>query len=220
MEDTGIILTAEMVTKYHTGASICGKIYNELKNLIINENKRCVKELSEIGNTRMLEELSKIYKKEKDKNIAFPVSISLNNCIENFVYDYNNPDSEYNTIKDTDVIKIEFGVSISGCISIIGETFTINENKQVDEINTFLTKIQKDIIKRIKHEETADEIRMYIESKSTDNDVFPIENCMSYQQEVGQLTGSESKYMILNYKKYYDKDDYLIGPENINYEFE
>jgi methionine aminopeptidase len=219
MEDDRV-LTDNMVTKYHTSASICGKVYSHLKHQITNENERNVLTLTKLGNTLILEELSNIYKKSKDKNIAFPVSISLNNCVGNYIYNHENPDSEFNTIKETDVIKIELGVSIDGCISILAETFTINENVEIKTITDFLDKMQRELVKKIKHEETADEMRMLFESKCTDNGIFPVENCMSYQQLEGQLNGDALKYMILNYRKYYDMEDYLISPENINYEFE
>jgi hypothetical protein len=49
---------------------------------------------------------------------------------------------------------------------------------------------------------------------------IPIENCISYQQDSGLLKSDDYKYLIFNYRKYYDMDDYLITPENINYEFE
>jgi methionine aminopeptidase len=219
MEDDRV-LTDNMVTKYHTAASICGKVYDYLKNKIINEQHRDLLQLTSYGNQCIQEELKSIYKKEKDKNIAFPVSISLNNCLGNYIYNHDNPNSEYNIIKDSDIIKIELGVSISGCISILAETFTINNNLEIKKVNNFLDKMQKEILKKIKHEETADEIRILIESKCTDHNVFPIENCMSNQHLEGQLSGDSLKYMILNYQKYYDMNDYLISPENVNYEFE
>lgn len=208
----------ENLTYYNQAASICGKIYNELKCDIKNGHRN-IKEISIKGNNRILEELSLIYKKKSYdyKNIAFPVSISLNNCIANYVYDENK---ENNTIKDDSIIKIELGVSIGGCISIFAETFTICENLRILEITKFLQHLQKDIINMVCHEQTADEVRMYIESQCTENDVFPIENCTSYQQENGFLYTSNSKYMILNYKKKYDSDDVLLSSENINYEFE
>lgn len=205
-----------METKYHIAASICGKIFNELKYDIINRNERDIKKLSEQGNKRILEELSIIYKKEKDKNIAYPVSISLNNCIGNYIYDDN---IDFNTITDDSVIKIELGVSISGYISILCETFTINKNQKIQDINNFLSNLQKDIIKRVKNKETGDEIRIFIESRCTENNVFPVENCNSYYHENGFLKTNDSKYMILNYKKCYDNDEILIN-ENVNYEFE
>ena len=213
------ILTDDIVTKYNVAASICGKVYLELKEKI-KSGERNLKDISTYGNKRITGELETMYKKEKDKRIAFPVSISLNNCLGNYVYDYQNSNSEYNTIKDTDVIKIELGVCIGGCISVLCETFTLDDNPQIKEITEFLDKMQNDLVKRIKHEETADELRIYFESKCTDNDIFPVENCISYQQSPGLLKSEDGKYLIFNYRKYYDMDDYLITPENINYEFE
>jgi methionine aminopeptidase len=215
-----MVLNNDIIDKYNSAANICGKVFNKIKQYIIERNERDVRKLSIYGNELLLEELNLIYKKETSKYIAFPVSISLNNCISNYIYDYSNVDSEYNIIKDSDVIKIGLGVSICGCIAMLTETFMLNETDEVKRAIHFLNKIQKDITKLIKHEQTADEMRIYIESKSTNNNVFPVENCISYQQDVGHLYTDESKYMILNYCKYYDMDDYLISPENINYEFE
>lgn len=212
-------VTAIDITKYHVAAGICSKIYKELKNKIINDHIRSLKELSEYGNNRIKEELSNIYKKEQN-NIAFPVSISLNNIVSNYVYDYSDINSVYNTINDSDIIKIELGVSIGGCISILCETFTIQSNKFIEKTIDFLNNIQEDILEMIKHEETVDEIRIFIESKCTENNVFPIENCISLEQENKYLMTFECKYMILNYTKKIDINDNYTSPENINFEFE
>lgn len=212
MNDKSPELTDIIITKYNSASLICGKIYNELKSSILNGNYD-IKYLCNFGNTRIQEELSKIYKKE-EKNIAFPVSISLNNTVSNSSSEYDS------TIKLDDIIKIELGVSISGYISVLAETFTISLNQQVDDINKFLIDIQNNILVKIKQDETGDEIRMYIESQCTNNNVFPIENCISFQQEENFLTTFDSKYMILNYKKYYNKNDELISKFNDNYIFE
>ena len=214
------VLTDIIITKYHVSASICGKVYNQLKTKIITENERNILTLTKLGNQLILDELNNVYKKSKDKNIAFPVSISLNNCVGNYIYNHDNPTSHFNTINELDVIKIELGVSIDGCISILAETFTINENPKVKTITDFLDKMQKVLVKQIKHEETVDEMRILFENKCIDHGVFPVENCMSYQQSEGHLKEDTLKYMVLNYHKYYDRNDYLISPENINYEFE
>lgn len=203
-------LTDSIITKYNNAALICGKVYNELKNNIMNGENN-IESICKYGNERILEELSKIYKKEIDKNIAFPVTISTNNYLGN---------SNALNLKEDDVIKIELGVSISGYISILAETFTKIENKKISLINKFLIDIQKNILTQIKHGETGDEIRMYIESECTKKNLFPIENCISSQQEHGYLTKDDSKYMILNYKKYFNSNDELISKLNMNYEFE
>ena len=45
-------------------------------------------------------------KKEKVKGIAFPLSISLNNCTGNYIYEESMKD--YNLIKEGDVVLLEW----------------------------------------------------------------------------------------------------------------
>lgn len=207
------ILTDAIITKYNSAALICGKIYNEIKYKIINEQQYNIDLLAKFGNERIQEELSKIYKKISDKNIAFPVSICLNNCL-------GNNSNLITNIQLDDVIKIELGVSIDGYISILAETFTITENKSITKINKFLNNVQENILSQIKDGETGDEIRIYIETECIKHNLFPTENCISFQQEKGYLQIEDSKYMILNYKRYYDTNDIEISKLNNNYEFE
>ena len=133
-----------------------------------------------------------IYKKEENKGIAFPTSISLNNCVGNYIYDSNQ---EYNKIKNGDVIKIELGIQISGCIAILGETICEREASERDatprEILTFLNKLKKDIVSAIRVGETNYEIKYLIQSKCTEIGYFPVENTTSYQS-------SESQFYHLN----------------------
>ena len=213
-------MESDTLGKYNTASSICNKVWLKIKDKVIKENERNLNTLTKFGNILIINELNSVYKKEKEKHIAFPLSICLNNCIGNYIYDEEPLDKNENLIKDDDIIKVELGISIGGCISILAETFTVNINKEIENINEFLGKLQKTLLKKIKHEECADEIRIFIESQCTYNNIFPVENCISYQHDIGELANDSLKYMILNYRKYYDKDDYLIGPENINYEFE
>ena len=208
------LLTSEIISKYNTSATICGKVYKKLKELIFLNKERNIKTLCTLGNQMIISELNMIYKKIKDKNIAFPVNISLNNVISNYTGINND------VIKNTDIIKIKLGVSLDGCISVLTETFVIEDNKPIEKVITFLNKIEKDILEMIKHEETVDEIRIFIESKCTSEVVFPISNCISYQQKQSNIKTLDSKYMILNYVPYYDRNDDLQTEENINFEFE
>lgn len=208
------VLSSDTIAKYNTSATICGKVYKHLKELVISNEERNIKKLCDTGNQMILTELSSIYKKDKDKNIAFPVSISLNNMISNHTGQIDID------IKDTDIIKIKLGVSLSGCISILTETFVIKETPVVEIVIKFLDDISDDILEMIKHEETVDEVRIFIESKCTEQIVFPIPNCISYQQEQSFIKTLDSKYMILNHIAKYDINDYLITEQNINFEFE
>lgn len=209
---------------YNLAASICSKIYDEIKCKILIEFKENnvksidILELIEYGNKRILEETSLVFKKsKKTKGIACPVSITTNNTILYYTYDFDNKKNPLNYIKETDIIKINLGVTINDCIANLCETFTIIENKKVNKVIKFLNKISNEIEETIKPGETNDEIRILIESKCTEKDIFPIENCISFQH-FDELY--ESKFLILNYKKRYDLNDNLLGFDNLCFEYE
>lgn len=208
---------------YNLAASICTKIYDEIKGKILIEFKENnvksmdINPLLEYGNKRILEETSLVFKKsKKTKGIACPISITTNNTVLYYTYDYlkENP---LNFIKETDIIKINLGVVINDCVANLCETFTIIENKKINKIIKCLNKIIDQIEDTIEPGEINDEIRILIESKCTEKGIFPIENCISFQHEPKY---DESKYLILNYKKRYNLDDNLIGLQNLCFEYE
>jgi methionine aminopeptidase len=154
---------------------------------------------------------------EKHKGLAFPTSISLNNCVGNYILE--NGQDDYNTIKDGDIVKIEVGVNIGGCIAVCGET--INARKKTDKYVKFLNTLQKGVVKRLKGTDTInDDIKTYIERECTNNNCFPVENTFSYQHVNGHLKTADSKYIVLNHKKYYDEGDNLIVDENICFDID
>lgn len=62
-----------------------------------------------------------VFKKEKEikKGIAFPTSVSVNNCICHFSPTKNDPDHE---LKEGDVVKIDLGAHIDGFIAVAAHT--------------------------------------------------------------------------------------------------
>lgn len=64
-----------------------------------------VREICEFGDSLLLEETGKVFKKEKDlkKGIAFPTCVSVNNCICH--YSPVPSEADY-TLKDEDVAKV------------------------------------------------------------------------------------------------------------------
>ena len=64
-----------------------------------------VRETCEHGDKLLLEETSKVFKKEKElkKGIAFPTCISVNNCICHFSPIASEPDL---ILKEEDVVKV------------------------------------------------------------------------------------------------------------------
>jgi len=124
------VISEQDLTKYNTCAKICGTIMTEIVSKIQSSELLNTQALNEYGDNRIKEECSKIYKREIIKGIAFPTSISLNNCVSNYIYENGN--DEFNMIKPGDVVKIDLGVNLGGCISILGETI-IYKNKDEQE---------------------------------------------------------------------------------------
>uniref|UniRef100_A0A8C2DNI6 Proliferation-associated protein 2G4-like n=1 Tax=Cyprinus carpio TaxID=7962 RepID=A0A8C2DNI6_CYPCA len=113
-----------VVTKYKMG----GDIANQVLRVVIDAAKPGVSVLSLCvkGDAFIMTETGKIFKKEKDmkKGIAFPTSVSVNNCVCHFSPLKSDPDY---TLKDGDLVKIDLGVHVDGFISNVAHSFVIGE---------------------------------------------------------------------------------------------
>ena len=201
-----------IITKYNTSARISGVVMRELVSKIQKGELLNVKELCKLGDNMIKLECDKVYKRETVKGISFPTSISLNNCTGNYIYE-EDVDLK---ISVNDVVKIDLGVNIGGSIARLGETIVYN--LESDKYIEFLNGLQRDVIKYMKAGMVNDDIKMMIESKCTNMGCFPIENCTSYQHNT-ELE-MDVKYILLNFKKYYDEDDNLVVNPNICFDIE
>ncbi|XP_055311568.1 proliferation-associated protein 2G4 [Sitodiplosis mosellana] len=108
-----------VVTKY----KLAGEIVNRTLKVLLSEVApgKSVKEICEKGDQLLLDETSKVFKKEKDikKGIAFPTCLSVNNCICHFSPTKNDPDY---VLKEGDVVKIDLGAHIDGFIAVAAHT--------------------------------------------------------------------------------------------------
>lgn len=223
------VISAENLTKYNAAAKICGVVMSEIVSKIKSGEILSTRDLNQYGDRRIDEECASIYKRET-RGVAFTTSISLNNCVSNYVHEASN--DTFNTIRSGDVVKIELGVNIGGCISVLGETIYVERaseseasESEASETNQsryiqFLDELSKEVVDLLVPGATNDDIRIRIESKCTEMGCFPVENTTSYQHCGGQLDIPESKYIITNYQKYYDHDDNLAVLENLCFEFE
>jgi methionine aminopeptidase len=213
------------LTKYNTAARICGDVYNMLKTSILQNDIVDIKTLYNMGMDEITKRCDNIFKSIDRKGVAFPISINLNNCIDNFTYsdlDSTNVSDLVSTnvsiIKLNDIVKIKLGVDIDGCIAMYCDTFIYNKENECNTTIDFLHNMKKEIVKQVFPGNTNDELKIFIESKCTDNDCFPLINCKSFEHLDNQIYNTNGKYVILNYKKLYDKNDYLIH-ENTCFEF-
>uniref|UniRef100_A0A4W4E0L0 Peptidase M24 domain-containing protein n=1 Tax=Electrophorus electricus TaxID=8005 RepID=A0A4W4E0L0_ELEEL len=116
-----------VVTKYKMG----GDIANQALKMVIEAAKPGVSVLSlcEKGDSYIMTETGKVFKKEKDmkKGIAFPTSVSVNNCVCHFSPLKSDPDY---TLKDGDLVKIDLGVHVDGFISNVAHSFVVGASKE------------------------------------------------------------------------------------------
>lgn len=205
-------------SRYKTASEINKEVEKRLIEEI-EKGELSVKKLSSIGNDLIKQQLECVYKREKTKFIGFPVSISIGNCVGNYIYEPNN--DEYNVIKENDVFKIQFGVNIAGCISMYGNTFVYKNNKvSIAETNDLFIKLKKICEKTMFATETNDTLRQHLEIECSKYGYRPLENNVSYQGDKSELSHSDSKYIVLNHQKRTDIDGNILSHPNECFEFE
>jgi methionine aminopeptidase len=277
--------TQEDYNKYNTAAGICGGVYRTLVEMIQIGKERDVLALHRLGMNLLRHELDGVYRKERAKWIAYPVSISINDCVGEYIYEKDKND--YNTIYGGDIVKIELGVNIAGAIARYGETFiashtsehdsedvashsdvssdtshtshtshtsdTSHTSADTDDSHTSRTDdshtsseddseddvsdddsddtcgmtpldLLDDIASRIRQVLVPggvnDDVKMTVESQLTEHGYFPVENTMSWAHLEGQMNTDDSKYILLNQRKYYDEEGEEVSAPNLCFDFE
>ena len=115
-------------------------------------------------------------------------------------------------IRKDDIIKIKLGVTIDGCVSLLERSYQyINEMTLLPVVENVFIKCQKICEKNMYSGNTNDEVRKLLEIELLENGFQFLENVISYQTFPDHLNTSESKYMILNYQKYYDDNGLLLS---------
>uniref|UniRef100_A0A2I3HTE7 Proliferation-associated protein 2G4 n=1 Tax=Nomascus leucogenys TaxID=61853 RepID=A0A2I3HTE7_NOMLE len=112
-----------VVTKYKMGGDIANRVLRSLVEA--SSSGVSVLSLCEKGDAMIMEETGKIFKKEKEmkKGIAFPTSISVNNCVCHF--SPLKSDQDY-ILKEGDLVKIDLGVHVDGFIANVAHTFVVD----------------------------------------------------------------------------------------------
>ncbi|XP_066993347.2 proliferation-associated protein 2G4 [Anabrus simplex] len=118
-----------VVTKYKMAGDIVNRALKQV--IAICNVGASVRQICELGDSVLEEETGKVFKKEKEmkKGIAFPTSISVNNCICHFSPGVNEPDY---ILKDGDVVKVDLGAHVDGFIAVVAHTVVVGasgENK-------------------------------------------------------------------------------------------
>ncbi|XP_020314370.1 proliferation-associated protein 2G4 [Oncorhynchus kisutch] len=128
-----------VVTKYKMGAEIA----NQALKAVVEAAKagETVVSLCAKGDAFIMAETGKVFRKEKDlkKGIAFPTSVSVNNCVCHFSPLKSDPEI---VLKSGDLVKIDLGVHVDGFISNLAHSFVVGVTKDAP-----LTGRKADVIK-------------------------------------------------------------------------
>nr|AAC34392.1 PAS1 [Takifugu rubripes] len=115
-----------VVTKFKMGADIANRKLKMVVEAAVAGTS--VLSLCEKGDTYIMEEIGKIFKKEKEmkKGIAFPTCVSVNNCVCHFSPVKSDPNV---ILKDGDLVKIDLGVHVDGFISNVAHSLIVGVTK-------------------------------------------------------------------------------------------
>jgi methionyl aminopeptidase len=100
-------------------------------------------DIVKIIETKIAEEINKLNDPQLNNGIAFPTGISVNSVAAHFTPSYKDD----SVLRHGDVMKIDYGVHIDGCI--VDSAFTINLNDKYSEILNASSEAVNAVIKNI-----------------------------------------------------------------------
>ncbi|XP_037784252.1 proliferation-associated protein 2G4-like [Penaeus monodon] len=116
-----------VVTKYKMAGEIVNRTLKKLVEMCVPDAS--VRGICVEGDKMLMEECNKVFKKEKTmkKGLAFPVCVSVNNCINHYSPLFSDKDS---TLKNGDMVKIDMGAHLDGFIAVVGHTVVVGASKE------------------------------------------------------------------------------------------
>lgn len=134
-EDTSLA-NSDVTTKYQEAAKIAQSTLTEIIQLCVPGAS--IVELCRAGDQMIVQKASMIFRakqksKPVEKGIAFPVCISVNECVC-----HNSPLTTDTglTLKDEDMVKIDLGVHVDGYIAVVAHTHIVRAPIEPSTIGT------------------------------------------------------------------------------------
>jgi curved DNA binding protein len=115
---------ADIITKYKNAGDIANKVLAYLVSQCLPG--KYALDLCMEGDKMITDQVSTIFSKGKiEKGVAFPTCISINNCLGHY-----SPlmDDRSVILKEGDIVKIDLGVHIDGCIALVAHTTICTNN--------------------------------------------------------------------------------------------
>lgn len=129
-EEATDLSSSDVCTKYQEAAKIVNLALEGLLNQI--KPGASVLELCEFGHTVINAAASKLFTKKVngvaiERGVAFPVCISINDCICNYS---PLPEEQRDPLKAGDIVKIDLGCHIDGYIAVAAHTVVVSETPE------------------------------------------------------------------------------------------
>jgi curved DNA binding protein len=111
-----------ILDKYKCAAEIVNKTLQGVIDTQLKDGAS-VNAICKFGNAVIKAQCDATYKKNKktEKGIAFPTCVSINHCVCHF----SPLEAEDVLLKNGDVVKIDLGAHIDGCIAVVGHTLVV-----------------------------------------------------------------------------------------------
>lgn len=208
------------LAKYQMAGNIASKVLESLISSCVPNTAVCT--LCVKGDNLIIEELTKVYPNIKNKGIAFPTCISLNNILGNYspvnsnnILGYKEINDSSIIIKDGDIVKIELGVHIDGFPSCICHTILV-EDKNFDNtdvkknVMNAASEAAKRVLKNMKVGRTNKDIVRIIQEvadeygcktpRSNDFIKYPVPGLIIFQMSKNIIDGynDEDKYEFVH----------------------
>jgi len=196
------LATPGVLDKYQTAGKIANFILEKvIQKCIPNAN---IGDICTYGDKEIESEVAKVYAKKKmEKGIAFPTCISVNEVAGHF-----SPfRSETYTLKDGDLVKIDFGIHIDGFIAQVAHTIVVVgpevatvEGRKADVIAAAYNAIQA-AVRTIKPGNTNYDVTEVIGKVAESYKCTPVEGVLSHELKKHLIDGNTT---IIN-KATYDQ---------------
>lgn len=216
-------MSKSRIQDYKTSRQVCKKVYTYIKDTIVKREETKVVDIIKDSTVFLEKEC-----KRKDAQVAFPICISLNNCLGYYIHESNVEyiKKEFEEIQSGDVVKVEFGVVLNDARVHYGETFILSRDitkemrikKDYSSVLKKLNEIPKKMCKKVKMEDsrlTNDDVANFIAGECTKFDCYPAENIVSYKTNVDlDMYETDESQIILGFSKKVDETGEWILLDN------
>lgn len=193
-EEEQTIASDLVVTKYKMAGDMVNRILKEVHAAIAPGKK--VIDVCELGDKRLLEETSKVFKnKDIKKGIAFPTCISINNCVCHFSPLRSDKEVVFN---EGDLVKVDLGAHIDGFVAVCAYSFVIGASKdskikdrRADAILAAYNSTEA-VLRKLKQEVKNDDVTEVIQKVSESFQCQPIQGMLSHQLKQQVINGEKS----------------------------